>query len=159
MELINGDTIRLKNNSTVDQMKHLISLDLNVNPSQLKLSANNGDQQHDLDDDSKTLSSYNLCSGSTVMVLVQKTIPIQVFVKNEKGITHSYDVDADETVGDLQRKIFNKERTPLDQQRLVCDGKQLEPDKMLQDYNITSKSSIYMMLRLRGRSEIGAFKF
>ncbi|XP_055054670.2 uncharacterized protein [Misgurnus anguillicaudatus] len=147
---MNGNMTRLNadNNSTVGQLKQLISQNLNVNPPQLKLSANNGDQRHNLDDDSRTLSSYNLRSGSTVMVLLKK--PIQVFVKNEKGKTHTYDVDADEKVDDLQEKISNKDGTPTNQQRLICDGKQLEPGKMLQEYNITSGSTIYKTLRLRG---------
>ncbi|XP_055054671.2 uncharacterized protein [Misgurnus anguillicaudatus] len=140
---MNGDTIHLTvdNNSTVGRLKQLISQNLNVNPPKLKLSANNGDQRNNLDDDTKTLSSYNLRSGSTVMVLIKKPIPIQVLVRNEKGITHTYDVDADEKVDDLQKKIFNKDRTPPDQQKLVYNGRQLEPGKMLQEYNITSGST------------------
>ncbi|XP_065106818.2 polyubiquitin-like [Paramisgurnus dabryanus] len=147
---MNGTMTRLNaaNNSTVGQLKQLISQNLNVNRPQLKLSANNGDQRHNLDDDTRTLSSYNLHSGSTVMVLIKK--PIQVFVKNENDITHTYDVDAEEKVDDLQKKIFNKDGTPPNQQRLIYNGKQLEPGKMLQDYNITSGSTIYKTLCLRG---------
>uniref|UniRef100_A0A8C1ZKD3 Ubiquitin-like domain-containing protein n=1 Tax=Cyprinus carpio TaxID=7962 RepID=A0A8C1ZKD3_CYPCA len=62
----------------------------------------------------------------------------------------TYDVDVNETVDQLQTKIYNKERVPEDQQKLIYKGKGLESGKKLQDYNITSGDTIYMTLRLRG---------
>jgi len=76
--------------------------------------------------------------------------PFQVFVRNEKGQTKTYDVDANETVDQLQTKIFRKESVPKDQQRLIYNGRQLEAGMKLQDYEITSGSTIHMTLRLRG---------
>ncbi len=74
----------------------------------------------------------------------------QVFVQNEKGVIGTYDVDVNETVDQLQTKIYNKERVPQDQQKLLYNGKLLESGKKLQDYNIMSGDTIYLTLRLRG---------
>ncbi|XP_051971958.1 polyubiquitin-like [Xyrauchen texanus] len=144
----NGETKSLSvgYNTTVGELKQLISRDFSVPPSQQKLSANNG-HRISLDDDSRTLSSYGLHSGSAVMLLI---IPLQVFVKNEKGQTKTYDVDVNETVDQLQQKIYNKESVPVDQQRLIYNGRQLESGMKLLEYNITSGSTIHMTLRLRG---------
>ncbi|XP_051971943.1 polyubiquitin-like [Xyrauchen texanus] len=144
----NGETKSLSvgYNTTVGELKQLISRDFSVPPSQQKLSANNG-HRISLDDDSRTLSSYGLHSGSAVMLLI---IPLQVFVKNEKGQTKTYDVDVNETVDQLQQKINNKESVPVDQQRLIYNGRQLESGMKLLEYNITSGSTIHMTLRLRG---------
>uniref|UniRef100_A0A3B1JNV4 ISG15 ubiquitin like modifier n=1 Tax=Astyanax mexicanus TaxID=7994 RepID=A0A3B1JNV4_ASTMX len=81
------------------------------------------------------------------MLLVRKLF--QVFVRNEKGQTKTYDVSEEETVDELKTKVYNKERTPTDQMRLVCGGKQLDSGT-LKDYNIQSGSTIHMTLRLRG---------
>ncbi|XP_057181805.1 polyubiquitin-like [Triplophysa rosa] len=148
---INGNTKRLPVdcNATVGHLKLLISHHFNVNPIQQKLSANNG-QRINLDDDSRSLSSYGLHAGSTIALLITTPGPMQVFVRNEKGITSTYDVNPNETVDQLQRKIYNKERVPVDQQRLIFNGRHLESGRMLQDYDITNHSTINMTLRLRG---------
>nr|AAP68826.1 ubquitin-like protein 2 [Carassius auratus] len=156
IKLLNGDvrSLEVRDNATVGELKQLISHHFNVPPNKQKLSGENG-HRISLEDDSRSLSSYGLHSDSVVMLLItnpgpSNPGPFQVFVKNEKGQVKTYDVDVNETVDQLQTKIFQKERVPNDQQRLIYSGKQLEAGKKLQDYNITSGSIIYMALRLRG---------
>ncbi|XP_065106104.2 uncharacterized protein [Paramisgurnus dabryanus] len=149
---INGNTTRLTVDlsATVGDLKQKISQHFNVQTSQQKLSVNNG-QRHNLDDDSRNLSFYGVSSGSTIALLITNPVPIkQVFVKNEKGQTSTYDVDVDETVDQLREKIYNKQRVPLDQWSLVCDGKELKSGMKLKDYGIKDKSTMHMTLRLRG---------
>nr|AQZ36555.1 ISG152 [Ctenopharyngodon idella] len=151
IKLLNGDvrSLEVKDNATVGELKQLISHHFNVPPNRQKLSGENG-HRISLEDDSRSLSSYGLHSDSVVMLLITNPGPFQVFVINEKGQTKTFDVDVNETVDQLQTKIFQKERVPKDQQRLIYSGIQLEAGKKLQDYNITSGSIIYMALRLRG---------
>ncbi|KAI7813259.1 ubiquitin-like protein, partial [Triplophysa rosa] len=146
----NGNTERLTVDcdATVGKLNQLISPLFSVRPFQQKLSANNG-QKTNLDDDSRSLSSYGLHSGSTIVLLITNPVPIQVFVKNEDGRPGTYEVDPDETVDQLQAKIYNKERVPVDQQKLIYNGKQLMSGKKLQEYDIKPKSTIFMTLRLR----------
>ncbi|XP_051515699.1 polyubiquitin-like isoform X2 [Myxocyprinus asiaticus] len=135
-------------NDKVGALKQLISQEFSVPTSQLRLSTVSGVL---LDNDSSTLSSYCLLSGSTVMLIITKPpAHFQVIVINEKHKAKPYDVATDETVVQLQCKIFKEEGVPEDQQRLIYNGKQLEPSKRLQDYNIKSGSTIYMVLYLRG---------
>lgn len=152
VKLLGGDVKRLEvsADATVGRLKQVISQYFNVPTFKQKLSAENG-QRISLEDESRTLSSYGLNSGSVVMLLIT-TNPgtFQVFVKNEKGQVKTYDVDANETVDQLQTKIYQKERVPKDQQRLIFKGRQLESGMKLQDYDITSLSTIHMTLRLRG---------
>uniref|UniRef100_A0A8C2HFI4 ISG15 ubiquitin like modifier n=1 Tax=Cyprinus carpio TaxID=7962 RepID=A0A8C2HFI4_CYPCA len=151
IRLLGGDGKRLVVNgeATVGELKQRISQLFGEPPYKQKLSADNG-THISLEDDSRTLSSYGLHSGSVVSLLITNPGPFQVFVKNEEGQTGTYDVDVNETVDQLQTKIFNKLRVPKDQQRLVYNGKQLEPGRKLQDYNITPLSTIHMVFRLRG---------
>ncbi|XP_053466085.1 polyubiquitin-like [Ictalurus furcatus] len=150
--LLSGQThnVHVNPNATVGELKREIAPRFKARPSQLKLSITNG-QILQLDQDQKTVGDYGLRSGSKVMLLICTTpAPFQVFVKNEKGQTKTYDVTDDETVDQLMRKIYQKERTPVDQQRLIYEGRQLDSGRKLQDYNIVSGSTIHMTLRLRG---------
>ncbi|XP_053085110.1 uncharacterized protein LOC113542377 [Pangasianodon hypophthalmus] len=134
--------------ATIGELKQRIAPHFEARASRLKLSASSGQI---LDHDQKTVSDYGLRSGSTVMLLISITpVPFQVRVKNEKEQTKTYDITDDETVDQLMRKIYQKEGTPVDQQRLIYNGRQLDSGRKLQDYNIVSGSIIYMTLRLRG---------
>uniref|UniRef100_A0A8B9JVG8 ISG15 ubiquitin like modifier n=1 Tax=Astyanax mexicanus TaxID=7994 RepID=A0A8B9JVG8_ASTMX len=97
-----------------------------------------------------TTNSFGLSHGSALMQLLRSPAVTQVIVKNEKGQNKTYDVGEEETVAQLQRKIYNKERVPEDQQRLIHNGRQMEAGMKLKDYNVTNGSIIYLTLRLRG---------
>ncbi|KAK7172793.1 hypothetical protein R3I93_002805 [Phoxinus phoxinus] len=99
IKLLNGDLKKLvvNGNATVGELKQLISQHFNEPPRKQKLSIDNG-HRISLEDDSKTLSSYGLHSGSVVMLLITNPGPFQVFVRNVKGQTKTYDVDVNETV-------------------------------------------------------------
>ncbi|CDQ66379.1 unnamed protein product [Oncorhynchus mykiss] len=84
------------------------------------------------------------------MVLITEPTHIQVFLKNEKGQTHTYEVVSGETVTQFKAKVQNKEGVPADQQRLIHEGKQLDDRKKLEDYGVRNLSTIHLTLRLRG---------
>ncbi|XP_060763425.1 uncharacterized protein LOC132872545 [Neoarius graeffei] len=152
IKVLSGETrtIFVNPNDTIGKLKEQIARLFKARPSRLKLSITNG-QILQLDHDQKTVSDYGLSSGCTVMLLISTTpVPFQVFVKNEKGQTKTYDITDDETVDQLMAKIRQKEGTPVDQQRLIYSGRQLDSGKKLEYYNIVSGSTIHMTLRLRG---------
>ncbi|KAJ8263677.1 hypothetical protein COCON_G00161340 [Conger conger] len=143
----NSFSLPVELRTTVGQLKSMIQARASVPSAKQRLSTQNG-HRVDLTDDSRTLQDYGLHSGCTVVVLITQSY--QVFLRNDKGATHTYDVAPGETVAQFKLKVQNKEGVPVQQQRLVYESKPLEDGHTLEDYGIKAGSTINLLLRLRG---------
>jgi hypothetical protein len=47
------------------------------------------------------------------------------------------------------QKVEDQSGIPIDQQRLVFNGKQLEEDRTLSDYSVPDNAMIHLVLKLR----------
>ena len=67
----------------------------------------------------------------------------QLFFSLE-GKSHVYLVEPTDSVEHLKAEITKKTAIPVEHQRLIYAGKQLEDGRTLEDYNILSESNIHL---------------
>lgn len=74
-----------------------------------------------------------------------------MFVKQLSGRSiHLHFNPSKVTTYELMMRIQEMEGVPPDQQRLIYNGRQLELERLLSDYNVQAEQSFMLVLRLRG---------
>ena len=97
------------------------------------------------------LISSGIQNGDLIEIIDRKSlIEFILYVKTLASKTIPIYVTPCDSIGNVKYLIQEKEGIPIDQQRLVYDGIQLEDNKTIEDYNIKEESTIHLILRLRG---------
>lgn len=60
-----------------------------------------------------------------------------------------FDVEPDDTVEYIKKKIDNMEGVPKEQQKLIFAGRRLDDNKKLYDYNIQNGDIVHLILVIR----------
>ncbi|XP_039590573.1 polyubiquitin-like [Polypterus senegalus] len=151
VKFLNGKTYLLDVNPsiTVKELKQQIESQSGYPAQCMDLAVQNG-STNTLEKEDWRLDQYGLKPGTIVTVINAKPKPMQVFLKNDKGQTRTYEIQPGETVTDFKQKVYRGEKVPTDQMILIYEGKQLENGRKMDDYNIRANTTIYLQLRLRG---------
>eukprot|EP01083_Nonionella_stella_P069902 186637_1 len=75
---------------------------------------------------------------------------MNINVKTLTGKTIDFTPSGQTTVRQLKEQMQEKEGIPVEQQRFIFAGKQLDDDRTLASYGIQHDSTIHLVLRLRG---------
>ena len=74
----------------------------------------------------------------------------QVYIKTITGQTLTLNMESSDKIECFKLFIYLCWNIPIDEQRLLFNGRQLEDNKNLADYNIQEYSILHLVLRLRG---------
>lgn len=86
-------------------------------------------------EDHRTLADLDVQHESYLQFLVRIPGSIHVFVKDMTGQTITLEVEDDDTISRFKRKIQERMDIPVQQQRLIHQGKGLENDIIISDRN------------------------
>ena len=92
------------------------------------------------------LFNSGIKSGDTIEL--RKRDNIRITTVTLTGKKTFWNVSPYDTIGLYKNFLLLYEGIPSEQQRLIFDGKQLDDNKTIADYNIKNESTLYLVLRL-----------
>ena len=143
VKTLKGKTINLDVQSldTIENIKDKINENMKILPEFQVLFF----EGKELEEDDKNLEDYNIKSGSIIYLVLRLKGIINIMIKDIIGYTFKLKVESLGIIRNIKEKIKDKELIPIEQQILFLDGKQLDDEKILIDYNIKNKSNILLV--------------
>jgi ubiquitin len=143
---------RIRESTTVERLKALVADACGIPSSEQLMWCGNCEI---LGNPRRTCKQQNVESGAFLEVVRFPLAPhsgssIIIFVKTLIGKQLTLLTSAVATVYDVKRQIQDLDGIPVDQQRLIFEGKQLEDERTLGDYNVGLGDTLHLVLRLRG---------
>jgi quercetin dioxygenase-like cupin family protein len=90
--------------------------------------------------------------GSGLWAQDESPTKFELTIKTLTGKSIALTVASTAAVRDIKAAVQQKEDIPVEQQRLIFAGRQLEDDQPIQSYKIMNGSTLHLVLRLRGPS-------
>uniref|UniRef100_A0A8C6NEP3 Ubiquitin-like domain-containing protein n=1 Tax=Melopsittacus undulatus TaxID=13146 RepID=A0A8C6NEP3_MELUD len=139
--------------TTIRQLKEMIEQEWDIPWYQQRLAQQEPGRSSIVLQDGTTLASHGIFYSTTLLLLQTKPQEMEVLVKDDKNRTITYTVLPTTTVRQLKEEIHRQQGPPADQQRLTYNSQELEDRHMLAHYNVQPRSTIFMLLRLRGGAD------
>lgn len=70
-----------------------------------------------------------------------------IFIKTLSGKTITFDLEATDTIASLKSKIKDRENVPVDQQRILFAGKELDDGNTLQSSGVSKEAILHLVLK------------
>ena len=106
-------------------------------------------------EDGRTLSDYNIQRESLIYLRLRYKSTTDIFVKFFGGKTIMISPQYHSSIKDVKAMIQDEEDVPVDQQRLIFAGKQLEDEHKLSDYVTKDEATLQLVQRTRKDAHVG----
>lgn len=81
---------------------------------------------------------------------------MKIFIVTFSGRSITMEVDPQDKVASIKAKLQDREGVQPEEQRLLFQGKQLEDEYTLDDYQIEKNSTVHLVIRVRGGIQVVA---
>ena len=101
-------------------------------------------------EDNRTLADYNIQKESTLHLVLRLRGGMKINIRIGQGEVKTYEVDEYDTIEALKERIEDEKNglnIPLEDQRLIYSGKELENYKTLHDYEIKNNADLQLIIR------------
>ncbi len=135
-------TLDVESSDTIKSIKEKINIKEGISPEKQKLICSGKNLV-----DNKTLEDYKIENESTFYLFYKDIkIFIHIFLCDKEIMkTIELYVESKDTILDIKKQINDKERIPIEQQKLLLDGKHLEDLKSISFYKIKNESNIFLI--------------
>ena len=138
--------LNVSKNDSINNVKQKIEAKNSSPAHQIRLTFNGQELE-----DKKLLVDYNIEKNSTLYYVLKpdENPLLKIFVKSltagNSNMTLTLDVRSSDSVLSLKRKIYAKTAIPINLQRLIVNGRQLDnDDTALSKYNVLMHSIIFI---------------
>lgn len=76
--------------------------------------------------------------------------PQRVFVKTMTNKVYTVHIDPQQSVYALKNEIAKETSVSINEMRLICKGRQMEDQRSLAGYGVTTDTEVHLILKLRG---------
>ncbi|XP_074861177.1 2'-5'-oligoadenylate synthase 1-like [Carettochelys insculpta] len=143
-------TLEVSPSTTIWEVKEALEGAWGISPYRQRLALQEPGlgSQRLLDDN--TLASYGIFYDTRLQLLLTEPSELEIFVKDPNSRTTLYVVRASDTVLALKKKTEARLGISASEQRLTFSDRELQDDHTLDHYRLRNKSTVLLLLRLRG---------
>jgi len=146
--------VHLDKSQTIADIKKQANTTWHLDESKIKIILNMSEIPNEV-----TLDTLNITEGNLIKLDFDSSTVYTFNVVTLTGKTVEITIDVTSSIEAFKKEIEKKEMIPIDQQRLIYAGKQMEDNKSILDYNIPNGETVHLVLRLRGGGGGPGFNF
>jgi ubiquitin C len=142
----------IDSSTSILNLKKNISKIINIPVNDLLLSLNGNLLENKMEIQFYEIdkNSITIFSSSKIKEFYKQKEDFLIYIKTLTGQTITLEVNYLDKTDKIFELISKKISIPIDQQRLIYAGRQIETDRLIYESNIQKDSSLHLVLRLRG---------